>query len=175
MYKIPVKLTKAVLFDSHWVCLFGKIYLAAPQSSCCSPWAAAPSWAASVGYPWAAVFKLCTLLYHGLLHGCMGRSVLCGARGLQEDGLLRHGPPFGCRELLLHAWSSSCLLCAWLLLFHFTLLSLTVFFYLFSNMFPFRCHYLAAGPSPVVQWGHWNWPHRSHLKAFPSQHCATIR
>lgn len=137
MYKIPVKLTKIVFFNSHWVCLFAKIYLADPQSSCCSPWAAAPSWAASVGYPWAAAFRPCTLLYHRLLlYGCTGRSVLCGARGLQEDGLLLHGPLLGCRELLFRTWSSSCLLCGWLLLLHFTLLSLTVFFTFSQIHFP---------------------------------------
>ena len=85
------------------------------QPSCptagCSPWAAALAWASSVGYPWAVAFRPHTLLYRGLLHGCTGRSALCGACGLQEDGMLLHGPLLGCRELLLHAWSSSCPLC----------------------------------------------------------------
>ena len=48
------------------------------------------------------------LLHCELLHGCTWRSVLCGAQGLQWDVLLFCGPLLGCRELLLHAWSTSC-------------------------------------------------------------------
>jgi len=53
-------------------------------------------------------FRPCPLLPTGLLHCCMGRSAPRRISGLQEDGLLLHGPLLGCRELLLHAWSTCC-------------------------------------------------------------------
>jgi len=48
------------------------------------------------------------LLRHGLHHGHMGGSAPCGVHELQGDSLLHHGPLLGCRELLLHVWSTSC-------------------------------------------------------------------
>ena len=59
-----------------------------------------------------ASFRPHPLLPHGLLHGCTWRSALCGAHGLQGDSLFLHGPPLGCKELLLHAWWNSCPLSA---------------------------------------------------------------
>lgn len=47
------------------------------------------------------------LLYHGLLHGCMWKSALLGAHGLQGHSLLHHKPFLCCRELLFCDWSIS--------------------------------------------------------------------
>ena len=58
-----------------------------------------PSWtAAPLGFQ----------LHLRLLHSCMRRSVLHSAWELHRDSLLLHGPLLDCRELLLHAWSTSC-------------------------------------------------------------------
>lgn len=50
-------------------------------------------------------FRTHPLLHRRFLHVCMGRS-LHSACGLQRDNLLLHGPFLGCKELLLHSWST---------------------------------------------------------------------
>jgi len=69
-------------------CLTWSPQVAAPPvllpHHCSSPWAAAPAQPAPLRVPPGhASSRPHPPLPHGLLHGCMGRSALCGARGLK--------------------------------------------------------------------------------------------
>ena len=108
-------------------------------------------------------FRPHPLPHCSLLHGCMRRSALCGAHGLQEHSLLLCGPLLGCRELLLCASSTSCL--PWCLQGCFSQF-LTPFSWLLLQLFPSLTLISQSIPSvahgsavavPSLWSSSWNW------------------